>query len=84
MQPAAADRIAWSPAAQHALRAKLARSGHSSVLAGECIVVVGGILRDTCLEMDVLVVRLHNMSVTRRVQRLPPATSQELPSPSTA
>lgn len=47
------------------LKSKLARSGHTSNLIGTRVVVTGGILRDGSKLVDIVVVDLATLTVSR-------------------
>lgn len=49
------------------LKSKLARSGHTANLIGTRVVITGGILRDGSLYVDIAIVNLATLAVSRCV-----------------
>ena len=55
------------PTGPQELRSRLARSGHAAVPMGKFVAIIGGILRDNCLQLDMLVVRMDTLTINRSV-----------------
>ena len=55
------------PTGPQELRSRLARSGHAAVPMGNFVAIIGGILRDNCLQLDMLVVRMDTLTINRSV-----------------
>jgi len=47
------------------LKSKLARSGHTATLLGTRVLITGGILRDGSLYVDIVIVDLSTLKVSR-------------------